>query len=266
MGVGMFVVRGGSAKALMTGSGDADYDISEALSSLEQVVERRGGSHVFTCTDTARALSEYGAALICAVEAQELEGSVFSGEGEVTAVPRGFGVLKNGRLVGFLDEGEAMAACMFIRGGLANVVIPAPDGGTVTLTIENSEIDLRPVWEGDTLARIDVDVDSLAEIVEMSCFQPADDQAFLDALGQSLSRELQERFQSLLRQEKELGADFLGLGGKIRDRDARRFDALPSPWLDSAEFSVSVNARVGRTADLNGSVSVNGGGANGRSS
>ena len=64
MGISLFVVRGEKAETLMTRSGDGQYDTGQSLTALKDVVNRRGDNHIFTCADTARALSENGAALI----------------------------------------------------------------------------------------------------------------------------------------------------------------------------------------------------------
>lgn len=267
MGINLFVARGSTAEGLMTGSGDSAYDISETLSSVERVVDRRGDSHVFSCADTARSLSEYGAALICAVSAEPLEGSVFSDDASVTAVPDGFGILKDGRLVDFIDADDAIAACLFIDAGLTTLTIPDGSGGKATLTLEKSDVDLVPVWgSSGNLEYVDVNVSLGAEIVEMSQYHDATDQDFLDYLGSILAGEIRGRFDAVLDKEKELDADFLGLGGKIRDYDSKRFDLMSPSWHDrlpDLEFRVSVEARVGRTSDLRSSVSIDGKGAYG---
>ena len=66
MGAQLYVVRGGTAEALVTGAGE-DWTVSEALASVRGVTLSRGDSHVFDLRETAVALSEQGAALICAL-------------------------------------------------------------------------------------------------------------------------------------------------------------------------------------------------------
>ena len=264
MGISLFLVRGDSAEALITGSGDGQYDTGRSLDSLKRVVERRGDNHVFTCADTARSLSENGAALICALRRAGLDGSVFTGDtgGEATAVPDGFGILKDGVLVGFVEPDEALCAVILVQNGMSGIVISDADGGQATLTLEGSRARARPVWNDDgSLGRVDLDVEARARLVELSQYHDTADPELLDLWGGILARELDRRFTNLLSLVNQYEADFLGLGNMLRDADAQRFDAMPRPWdelLGSVEFSVNVEARVGRTSDLRESVSVDG--------
>ena len=264
MGISIFLVRGGTAEGLITGSGDGQYDTGQSLASLKRVVERRGDNHVFSCADTARALSENGAALICALRPSKLDGSVFTSEveAETTAVPDGFGILKDGALVGFVDQDEALCAVILIQNGMSALVLSDADGGHVALTLEGSKAKILPVWNPDgSLERVDVDVELRARLVELSQYHDVADKGLLDLLGGILAREMDRRFTNLLSLENQYKADFLGIGNMLRDADARRFDAMPRPWdelLGDVDFRVNVSARVDQTSDLTGSVSVDG--------
>ena len=270
MGVGLFVVRGGSAEELMTGSGSDSYDVSETLSSFERVEKRHGHTYVFTCTETARALSESGAALICALSAQPLEGSVYGQDAEVTAVPDGFGILSDGKLAGYISAKDALAACLLTdNAGLASLAVSDGDGGAVTLTLNKNSVEFHPVWVNNSLERVDVRVSVDARIIEMSRPHAVTDKSFLDTLGTELKKELTRRVEAVLAQESALGADFLGLGSKLREQDFTRFQDMDPAWEDAVkglDFQVNVDARIGRTSELKNSVSVNGKGAEGNAS
>lgn len=264
MGISLFVVRGEKAETLMTRSGDGQYDTGQSLTALKDVVNRRGDNHIFTCADTARALSENGAALICALRPAALEGSAFTSDtkAEVTAVPDGFGILRAGRLVGFIEPDEALCAAMLIDSGMSSIVLSDADGGLVTLSLEGTDVRLEPAWNGDgSLGYVDVNVSARAKLIEVSQYHDTADHELLDLFGRLLSQELDRRFTNLLSMENQFRADFLGLGDMLRDRDAQRFDAMPQSWnelLGDVDFRVNVSAKVGRTSDLKSSVSVDG--------
>lgn len=264
MGISLFVVRSGSAQDLMTASGDGQYDPGKALSSIKRIAARRGDNYVFSCADTARALSENGAGLICALRPSGVEGTVFTSDtgAEAAAVPDGFGILRDGRLVGFVEPDEAMAAVMLIDGGMSDIVLDDGDGGRVTLTLESSDVSILPVWGADgSLERVRAEIEVSSRLVETGQYNDTSNREFLARLGEGLARELHRRFAGMLELENEYRADFLGLGDMLRDRDAGRFDAMPDSWdalLGGVDFSVHVSAKVGRTSDLKGSVSVDG--------
>lgn len=271
MGISLFVVRDETAEELMTASGDGQYDPGKALSSIKRVAARRGDNHVFSCADTARALSESGAGLICALRPASVEGTVFTSDtgAEAVAMPWGFGILKDGALVGFIEPDEAMCAVMLIGGGMSDIVLSDGDGGRVTLTLESSDVSFTPVWGVDgSLEQVRAEVKVRSKLVELSQYHDTADRELLSLFGTQLARELHRRFTGLLSLENQYQADFLGLGNLLRDRDAQRFDAMPRSWeelLGDVDFQVGVWAKVGRTSDLKGSVSVDGEGEFGAS-
>jgi len=55
MGTSMYIVRGDTAKNLITGSSsDENYNITKILESLRRDVDTIGSSHVYSCRDVAR--------------------------------------------------------------------------------------------------------------------------------------------------------------------------------------------------------------------
>ncbi len=265
MSITLFAVRGHSAKDIMTGPGDASYDISEVMSSVERDVKLSGSSHVFSCAETARALSENGAALICALSAVPTEDIVFSADAAITAVPDGFGIIKGEHLCGFISSDDAVAACMLIgSGGLTMLVLPDDSGGSSTVTLESSHTDISPVWDSSgALRSIDVSISVNASLTELTHPTNITDSGFLDSLSGILEADILRRAISVLSSAKSLGADFLGIKARIRDASPSRFDALDTPWEDilrSVEFNVSVNASIGKAGDLDNSVYSDGSG------
>ena len=263
MSIELYVVRGSSAKELMTGPGAPDYEISEAMSAVSGEIRRSGTSHAFTCLETARSLSETGAALICALRAAPTEDIVFSADAAVTPVPDGFGILVGEKLVGFIESDDAVAACILTgNGGLTTLTLPDGEGGRVSLTIEDTSAEFEPVYgENGALSEIKCLVSLDSVITELSRPRTELGEEYMSAVGDALARDMLERTVSVLSLEKGLGADFLGLGRMLRDKDAAAFDAMPVPWpecLGTAQITVAVDARAGRSNDLDGSTGTEG--------
>ncbi len=230
----LFVLRGASAQELMT----SGTDITECLNSVQRDADSRGDTHAFTCGETARWLADFGAALICALRAESEEGSVFSeGETGLTAVPDGFGVLVGKRVADYIDADDAVAACI-LTGlvGLAEIQLSGGD----TVVLNRADVSIKPQWSGGKVARVEISIDAAAVLAESAGSGGSDP----EALGALLTRELYERASRVLALEKELDADFLGLGASIRADSAQKFDALTEPWLTGAELTLSVSAAV----------------------
>ena len=265
LGVKLFVVRGGRAGDLMTGAGDESYDISEVLRSLERDVRLTGASAVFTAGETARALSENGAALICAVSPQPVEGVVYSAENAVTAIPAGFGILNGGELAGWLSTREACAACLLSgRSGSPQLTVTDSRGGIATLVINDAECAVSPVYSGAALERIEVAAELGASLLELSEPSHFEGGGYLDELGKLLAEELEESFTSLFGRMNETRCDFLGLAPMLRAQGARTFDALAPSWAElvgagKVPFTVTVTSEVSRTLGLNAPADAKGG-------
>ena len=251
MGIGLYLVRGSSAKELMTAPGDESYEISAVLSSVEQDLAESGAGAVFTCMETERALADCGACLICALSAAETETVIYSAEAAVTAVPDGFGILSGGVLVGSIPRADAPAACILLnRGALTDIVLPCGEGSA---SVKLSKAGVKYSLPRQGLLQAEVNLS--AELTELSVPREGDIEPLLEELSAALESEMRRRCEAVLAQEKALKADFLGLSRHVRDADARWFDGFAdsSEMLDDLEIRLAVTARVGRSGDLKGS-------------
>lgn len=68
LGVELYVVKGDTAKALLTEPSVGDGGVSETLNTLKLLVEQKGRSAALSCGETAGNLASSGSSLICAVE------------------------------------------------------------------------------------------------------------------------------------------------------------------------------------------------------
>lgn len=252
-GTELFVLRAATARELMTGTGDEQYTVTAILDSVRRDVNYRGDSHVFTLRETARSLGENGAALICAVRAVNIEGSVFLTEPGLTAVPDGYGVLKDGKLAGYISARNAEGASLLLD-TLGTAVISLNDsaGDTVTLETTGSSASLRPIWTAEgKLDHIEVKAGLRAAVSEPDSRQKMlESREYTRLLEEALAGDMEKRVLSVLDTSSRLDADFLGLGSTLNRDNWRNYAALPEDWLRSAEFRVTVEAEIDRSYDL----------------
>lgn len=95
----LFIVYDATAQQAILNTGGEKTDITENLSALEQDVSRQGNGHAFTCGEIAQGLASAGSALACAVVCVPSEEQ---NAGDETILPYGYGILKDGKLAGFL--------------------------------------------------------------------------------------------------------------------------------------------------------------------
>ncbi|MBE6997191.1 MAG: hypothetical protein E7427_03370 [Ruminococcaceae bacterium] len=254
MGAQLYVVRGGTAEALVTGAGEG-WTVSEALASVRGVTLSRGDSHVFDLRETAVALSEQGAALICALRPVSAGAGAPDASPGITAVPAGFGILKDGRLAGFLDGDEALCASL-LSGTLGCVPLTvACEHGSATLEVRCAQPEMRVVCPGGGAAALEVRCAPTAAIAAVES-EAVPDPAELEA---ALDRRLSAAISGVLGRARALDADFLGLGRAVR-RGGTEPSALPPDWLRTLTVSVSVETTVARSDDLGARVGTDGGG------
>lgn len=261
LGTELFVLRSGDAEALFAGAAEAGLDLTQELAALREETEKRGGSHIGTFRETAAALSEYGAAAVCALRSAPLEGAVLPAQPGRIAVADGYGILRGDRLAGFLDGHEAEALSL-LTGHLGTVTRSVPDGSGGEVTLEyGGSADVVPAWNADgSPAPLKINAELSAVIAEPDAAKVSDPEtlaALSDALGAAVAADL----RAVLETAQALDADFPALGGALRRSDAECFAALPGDWLQNLEFDVSVEAKIVHSYDLGDPVSTEGGAA-----
>ncbi len=249
LGIRLFLVKDGQAAALMGACSGEDYDICSVMDSLSRDIKMRGESHAFTCGETAKALAERGCALICAVSSAEATNSVLSRDVPVTVKADGFAVLSGGRLAAFISAQDAPAACMLTgHGGAEELVLPDGEGGRFTAIIYNYKTELEPEYGNDgSMKKAKLTVKAEAGVLE------SDSGEVPERSGELLAELMEQRIRNVLNISQELGADFLALGGKLRAKDPRAFDAMGKSWEDSLkelEIEIELDCSIGRSYDL----------------
>lgn len=253
MGTDLFVLKGAEAKELISRPGSDSYNISSVLDTVKRDVDYRGDSHVFSIRETVRSLDESGAALVCALRCVDTSGSVFLTETGLSAVPDGYAILKDARLVGYIDSRDAEAASLLLNSlGAAVLSVDSGSGGLIMLEATGSAVSIRPEWAPDgSLDRIRVEAELKAAVSEIGDTSiPLETGDYMSYLESALSLDMKKRIISVLDASSRLDADFLNLSAALRRDDRQRFDALPEGWLKDAAFDVSVKCAVDRSYDL----------------
>ncbi len=243
----LFILCEGTASSLLMNPGDDSYDATELLSSVKQDTSLRAVSRVSNFRETAVALSEYGAALVCLLRPVTTEGSVRLEEPGLTAVPVGYAILKDGSMVGVLEGRQAEAASLFL--GYPGTVIRefSMPGGTVILRISGTGAEIRPSWQNGTPA-LDITLRVTTVLSETEPDPSQTGQSFSPdpgALEGAVEQMLTENLQDVIACSKSLDADFLALAKQLR-----RGHKLPSDWLRNLNIRITVSAAADRGYDL----------------
>ncbi len=253
----MFIVKGGTAKTLVTKSGSKDYDVTEALASAEQNVKAAGKSYPFTCRQIASSLSEYGGALVCAVEAVPSEDSLFGEEtGEVVTIPVGFAILSEGELKGYLDE-DVSNGVNLITGNseFATLHLEIQKDVLATYLNKSCKTELTADWAPDnSIERLTLDLKLSGRTLELTQEYSMSKEEFEQAFSDAVSEEIKSRCVNAIKKSQELKCDFMGLKGILQKNYAKqmyRVEDFPAAF-EKAEIVVNVELDLYGSYDTEG--------------
>lgn len=248
--VPMLVVNGGTAREIITKSGSKSTDATSVFKSLERDLLQQGECPVFSVREIIAALDLNDCALATAVKAvPAAKVSPGAKPDELTAIPDGLAVLKNGHSIGRLDMDAAFGVCA-ITGNLGPCPVELETkNGKAAVQISDCSCELKPVIENDELTGLRLQIDISAALSELD--GSADDKM----LSQALAKLTQKRAEKALRASQKLACDFMQLGARLDRMKSGAPDGLTlglSPLLPGLECSVTVSAEVNRSFDVTG--------------
>ena len=233
LGMPVFVLTGDDASTLVLGAEDA----AKIMRSLERNLDKRGSCHVASAGEIAADLDRNGASLICAVKPVESKSADPDAEdGEISVVPAGYAVIRNGRMVGTLDMDTALGVELLLnRAGPCEVAL-----GDTAVQLDKAECEITPAVENGRVDGLDITLTVSATLAEKG---DAEDTAVL------LSHELKTRLSRALNREIELDCDFMQLAARMEAAHPFRYRELA---LDPAAltYNIKVVADIDRSFDL----------------
>ena len=233
----VWLVQGADAADAVQLGGD-DRTVTQMLAALTEDMAQQGTGHAFTCADILQSLADGGAALAaaCAVGASSLR-------------PYGYGVLKDGKCVGWIPAPEDRAVNLLMNlGGHGDVRLRG-----ATLTIERSRASLRPEWDGGKLKGLTVEVRLRAALTETDGKPGATMAADRAALETALANAAAGWCRGALRTCQALRADALGIGRRLSEQDSAKWAGIRDGWetvFPALPIRISVSAELDRTQDL----------------
>ncbi len=247
LSVPVYVLRGAAARDAVLGVGDASFGVCEALDSVDADLRGRGDGRLTEAAELVQTLARTDCALVCAVSLRpsaEEDRSAEAGEPPQTLAADGYGLLRGGKLVGFLDREQAIGAGLLTgHAGACELSVTDQAGLPAALTLSGGHSELSPDRDADGALRgLSVSVIVEAEVAESRMGDTE-----LDYLQRMLERAVAERVRQVLQLSKQWEADFLGLSARL-GLQGTDFAAL---W-PTLPVTVSVSARLVGVGDAEG--------------
>lgn len=225
----MFVVRSGTAKELLMKAGGTDHSIFEVMKAAVRECTQTGGSYPFTCGDIAAYSAEYGSALVCSLDIKPTKDiDPFASDDELTPVVAGYGVLKEGKLVGYITEDAAKGINLLIDElGTGDISVNC-NGMPMSLRITNADTTLCPSFgDAGTITNLTVQMSVEAILEEANKKRELD----LTKVSAGLEQIIEEWINEILMTMRTTGTDFLGFGPQISIRYPSVWENLPVDWI-----------------------------------
>lgn len=212
--VPLFAVLDGTAEDIIIGTGNKSYDSVSVLSSVQRNLISRGEAYVYSAGEIAADLNANGSALICAVKAVEARAVLPDAqEGEKTAVFDGYGILREGKLVGRINADDALAVNLLLGRSGPTVLCEEAEGCTAAIMLTGCSSDIAAIYDGDELCGIEVRLKVDASLSEYRGKLDS------ESLNRVFREDIRDRACSVLSLSRELDCDFLQLGALLSDDD-----------------------------------------------
>jgi spore germination protein KC len=228
----LYVVRVGTAQEAVSAAGQEEDGAVDLLTSLEKDVQLMSESHVFTCGETAEMLAERGCCLAAAVSLVRQE-DILSGEDPVTLAAEGYAILKEGKLAGYLDPDLARGANLLMDlGGEDILEVPDGRGSWAALRLIGSRVRYLPEYREGELASLRIRVELDCSLDELRSPGEAGDREIPEQLKKGAEQLELERIRRVLERSRALGADFCGVGQRVRAVRPLAFDGMARSWAE----------------------------------
>ncbi len=245
----LYLVRGGTAAELMQGASSDTRGITEILQSAQLRSERQRSEKGSTADAVQRALIRSGGALVTALRFGDA-----AEQGDKTAVPAGFGVLKSGTLCAWVEPEDALAAELLCgKTGCRELSVLDLGGLPVSLELQRGESTVTPVWNDDgSLRGLDVTAYVQAAVLETGADSADGLARYDDYLTGQLEAAISEKLGRILQLARQESLDLAELTSRLERSDPRRFRALKEDLgalLPSLEISLTVQGELTHSFD-----------------
>lgn len=246
LGVQLWVVRGGTAGQAIRTAGSRG--VPGRLAQLNTDSELGAANISRSAAELMTVLARGGSTYLPALEllsAREGDG----GEGgEQTLVPNGYAILRQGKLVCWVDDETARGIELMEERAFGQVAdLTLPDGTEVSLTVDEVHTGCRPVFRREELTGLDVTCTLSARVAQTGRRLNESD---LQQLQQHLERMEGERMVQALELGQYWDADYLGLGRRAQMAHPDRKNAVQEQWegaFRSLDIRVEVHGTVERS-------------------
>lgn len=230
LGANVWLLRGSSAAAAVEAGGE--QGVEGRLAALELDAELGRAPMTRTAGAVYSALLDRGCAFLPALRVEEELASA------------GYGIVKGTEIVGFLDGAAARGLELLAERPMAEMIEVSLPKNRVTLRVTGAQLDCRPVFEEDSLLRLELT--ARVEVKGEQWQQPPTARE-REETARLAGRELRMNLESALGTLKEWGADCVGIGSRAAIAAPWHCQVLEESWPDlffGTDYSIEVDVSL----------------------
>ncbi len=258
----MFIAKGSMAKDVMTKVVTDKIAAADILYYMREDVDKLGLGKVYSCGNISSSLAKNGSALVMAIElAENMDLSEKSAEKMIK--PAGYAVIKDGKLLTFLDTEQSHGVSIITNGmHFDDIEVTLEDGTRVTIGVEGTRAGFTPHFEDGELKSVDFEVEVEATITEVDAMINIEKESVRRAVADTVTEVEKARIESAISASQEMGVDFMDIGSAVELRAPVKFKKMPRSWESIFPY-ININVKIGtdvlRTYDTINPMNVTGG-------
>lgn len=186
----------------------------------------------------------------------KLEHYVTAGGHETFYLTNTVGVIKHGKLIGWLDK-KASSGLMWVTEDRWDHAVQLKNERYdvyVNHDITSNKPSIKVIFQGNQIRKIEIQVDIVSKISEFSSNQFPLTIETIQLFEKDLEVYVEERVRRLVEMSQEMGADVIGLGYDVRKKNQRYWEQHKKEWakkiFPQIPVKVTITEQVENTGDI----------------
>ncbi len=253
----VFVVKGSSAKELITQTSSTKLFISDRLSSIIM------GSHILGNTSKVTVINTIGmldnknvATVLPAVKCEMPKDQNRTGEmPEEVINAAGFAIINDNKLSGYFDGNSALGYNFFTNNiDSCPISVKDKSGVYVGLELINAKTEVEAKFNGDKLEEVTYKTSFVSNVPEQQSRENLFMKDGVDDLCSKQSAYVKSLMVDAIGKSKACKKDCLGLAGKIQMQHPYKWEKIKDQWNEifpELAINVVVESNISRTYEIN---------------
>lgn len=259
----IYLVKNQTSQDFLEEMVSSEYKLAEKLQSMEEKSSQKSIINYLSFSDLlASKLSKPSIYLVPALEINDSEkltdvkGSEKEDEETLNKSFNfyGYGILKDTKLIDYLDNNEAIIYNMLINksdGG--NIDIENDKGEVLSFGLNDITTEYKFIFSNNKLKKVNITINFRSNYEEVHTKEEIVYSSDIVEYEKLQEKKIKEKAQKLIEKSQELGLDIIGIGQKLKIKHPYKYEKIKEDFEDeykNLQIEVNVKASIDRTYDM----------------